>query len=166
MTQVTTQVKAHVLVMKNGSFKYLTQSQYDFARQKKAAGEDGFWIQGAFTDFKMIGEWLPIAKFYEQYPQHRPDSRPVYQPVDFRRTMKHSDAIKGLIQGLERYLHSTPENPIVDGHGMKIWYQGTQAPLDLLAKMYEVLEAIEKGEEPEVNLGNMVKGYMGYTPKA
>jgi hypothetical protein len=169
MTQVSTELKTHVLVFKDGSVKFINKVENEFIERDKAAGCQGSYISGGFIDFKMIGKHLDAWEYYRQYPQNRPDPYPKFDSSKY--AWKAPDdtnrAIRELTRGLERYIASTPDNPIVDGEGRRTWYQGTRGPKEILARMRQRLEEAESGRAAEeVSIGGMVTGFMGQTSKA
>lgn len=171
MTQVATtnQQSKYVLVMKNKSVKFLSKNEYLFARREKENGSDGFWISGEFTAFNMIGEWLTEERYRSQYPSQssQPYENWTFKSEESKKLTKRTDVLKGIIRGITRYIESTKHFPLIDSHGNKIWYQGTDHPIKIKENLEKRLEYIKIGKDvDEVSVGGMVSGYMGYSPRA
>lgn len=64
-----------------------------------------------------------------------------FKPSPFT-PLSRKEQLEGIITGLHKYLNSTEENPLLDDHKHKVWYQGTNKPWETLALLEKKLESI------------------------
>lgn len=123
----------HVIVFHDKSKLITSEEDYNIYLDGKKKGNKGQIINGSAYSFSSYAKFLSLLDFYYQYPAERPIEIPNFFSVgmgDYKPSVdeiikNHHDpemAIKGIIEGLEGYIAS-------DKH------QGTQGPIDLLAKM-------------------------------
>ena len=136
-------MKSHAIVTYTGVHYFLTSQQELILRDKKL--DEEIDIEGCLLKVKNIADILTIEKYYETYPQRKPTDVDKYKTLEglgYDGIVKFADgeALQGMIKGLKRYIASTPENPVCPNGTDKAWYQGTQAPIELLAKMEAKLQ--------------------------
>lgn len=134
-----TNTKTHILIFNDGSRRFLNQGECAFVYSQIEKNLDGFLLGDEYIRFSSIAKLLSVAEFHEQYPKERPQRDYIELPslggVDGIIKTADDFALKEMIIGLKRFISSTEDNPIINHTGLKAWYQGTKAPLELLGKM-------------------------------
>jgi len=131
----------HVILMKDGSKKYLNKKAYDFMWRKIEEGASEILMGGNLISMASVAQLMSLDEYYTQYPKDRPAQLNEFKfETVVKNATTHRKALEGMIKGLKRYIASTPENPVNPNGCMPCWYQGTKAPLELLEKMEAKLE--------------------------
>ncbi|MFA5990459.1 MAG: hypothetical protein WC803_12760 [Sphingomonas sp.] len=73
------------------------------------------------------------------------------EPIERYQTYKNTlftpitrkEQLEAMITGLHRYINSTEENPLLDDHHHKVFYQGTNKPWETLKKWEDKLDLIK-----------------------
>jgi hypothetical protein len=131
-TQMQVDIKSWIIVFKDRSKKYITENQANALMiQSGNSTARGIVIDGGFIDFATIGKVLPVAEFYEQYPDERPGRE--VQPFDADaflknyKTPRRERALNKLATGLKKYINS-------------LEYRGGNGPLMILDKVENSLK--------------------------
>lgn len=118
MTQISTEVKRNIILFKDGSQKWITDSVYQQLVEMSEGGK--FTVDGNMYDYNMINKVLSNEEFYKEYPQNQP---PVYNFLEDLgvKFIKHDRkrALEKMIEGIKGYISSEQ-------------YRGTEAPKEIL----------------------------------
>ena len=132
-------MKTYVIITYAGTHYLITDEQELKLRDVKSHSQ--FKIDGSMIMGSNIAEVMTISKYYETYPDKRPQITDRYKELPgmgMAGFIKRApgEHLRGIISGLKNYINSIKQNPIKNKWGDKAWYQGTEAPKELL-KMAE-----------------------------
>lgn len=123
----------HAIITYAKTHYLLTAEQEQKLRDVKSTSK--FVIDGSMIMGSNIAEVMTIQKYYETYPDKRPQITDRFKglpDLGFGGVIKlaKGDALKGMIKGLKNYINSDR-------------YQGGKEPLELLKQMEDKLRGAE-----------------------
>jgi len=133
MNDISTEVKTHVIVLKDGGKKFLTKAEYDVVWADMLASKKEILLNGSMLSVAMFGEVITLQEFYAQYPKERPPVITEFGPGSgvngFISAQTIARNLKSMIKGITQY---------INGHD----YKKTQGPIEIRkqmeARLYEV----------------------------
>jgi hypothetical protein len=104
---LSTEVKSHVLVTYNDSHYFITPRQNEAL--KGLGKEDRIELDGNSIKVSNISEIFTTQKYYETYPNKKPeiqrgDEFAKYGRIDAFKIATSKSAVEGLIRGLKRFI--------------------------------------------------------------
>ena len=124
--------QTHAIITYSKTHYLITDEQNNDLMEKTL--DDILLVDGNAIKVRNIAEVMTISKYYESYPDKRPQRIDEFKNLDgmgFGGVIANSreTALKGIIKGLKRYIESDK-------------YQGTEAPKELLKVAEQRLASI------------------------
>lgn len=117
MNQLSTELKSHVIVFIDRSYKYIPQDKATALFNLSVTPATSFELNGNYYDFKGVSKILTYADFCAEYPdkirKEQENARPQYNlgvheaGESHKQYMKKGNAIRLMIKGIERYVEET-----------------------------------------------------------
>jgi len=113
MTQLTTNVKTHVIITFSGSHHFINATQEK--RLQSLSKDDQIEIDGNTIFIKSISEIITVNKYYQTFPDRKEQdtaytAKPKHYETLINRIHKEGEAFKGLLKGLKRFCDGNPKS--------------------------------------------------------